>query len=84
MPQQLPAAAAGTAAAAPAPPALSPAEALARQQRRQQAEQQRALACLPGLLQKLQVAERVVLLGSQHAKLAQYHAVVPCRAVQLR
>ena len=80
MPQHLPAAAAGAATAAPAPQALSPPEALARQQRRQQAEQQRALARLPGLLQKLQVAERAVLLGSQHAKLAQYHAVVSCRA----
>ena len=67
-------------AAAAAPPALSPAEALAREQRRQRAEQERALAAMPGLLQKLQAAERAVLLGTQHANLAQAHGVLLCRA----
>lgn len=81
MPHQMPAAAA---AAAPAVPVLSPAEALARQQRRQQAEQERALARLPGLLQKLQAAERAVLLSAQHAKLAQYHDVLLCQAEAAR
>lgn len=67
-------------AAAPAPPQPSPAEVLARQQRRQQAEEERALERLAGLLQKLQAAERAVLLnGEQHARLAQYHAVQLCR-----
>ncbi len=80
MPHQVPSAAAPPPMAALTAPALSPAEALARQQRRQRAEQERALGRLSGLLQKLQAAERAVLLSSQHARLAQYHDVLLCCA----
>lgn len=69
----------GHGAPPPPPPQLSPAEALAREQRRQKAEQERALARLPGLLQRLQAAERAVLLNLQHPRLARYHAVQLCR-----
>lgn len=62
------------------PPQLSAAEALEREQWRQRAAQERALGRLPGLLQKLQAAERAVLLNLNHASLARYHAVRLCQA----
>lgn len=51
--------------------------------RRQKAELERALARLPGLLQKLESAEKAVLINQHHAKLAQYHSVLYCSGAQL-
>ena len=63
--------------AAPQPTAEEVAAAAAR---RQKAEQERALARMPGLLGRLQAAERAVLLNVRHAQLAQYHGVQLCTA----
>lgn len=72
----------GHSQAQPPPPQPSPTEVLAREQRRQKAEQEKALARLPGLLQRLQVAERAVLLNLQHPQLARYGDVQLCRCPQ--
>lgn len=63
-------------AAAPSPPPQLTAEQLAAAAaRHERAAQERALARLPGLLGKLQAAEKAVLLNQRHAQLAQYHGV---------
>ncbi|KAL4448518.1 hypothetical protein ABPG75_005737 [Micractinium tetrahymenae] len=66
--------------AGPALPQPTAAELAAAAARRQKAEQERALAQLPGLVQRLQVAEKAVLVNLQHAKLARYHCVQYCPA----
>lgn len=67
--------------AGPAPSQPTAAELAAAAARRQRAEQERALTQLPGLVQRLQIAEKAVLLNLQHAKLAQYHCVQYCSPV---
>lgn len=61
----------------PRPP-LSPAEAAAQAERRRLAEQQRAVAKLPGILQKLALVERAVQLSTHHPRVAKYMNVLLC------
>eukprot|EP00887_Chlorella_sp_A99_P004216 scaffold15.g4216.t1 len=59
-------------------PAPSPAEVAALAEKRRAAEMQRALARLPGLLDRLALAERAVLLNTHHKEVAKYMNVQPC------
>ena len=59
-------------------PTLTPQEAAAAAERQREAETRRATARLPGILQRLALAERAVLLNSHQAQVAAYRNVQVC------